>query len=290
MDTLCIYTYYEKNDTYKKNCEYFIENGMNDKSEYLFVINGNSTIDFSRYNTIYRENKGYDWGAYTQAIRSIDINKYKYFIFINTSIIGPCSYFENWQSSFTDLIKGDVKLVGPYISIYCENNNCNMTEKSLAKFKDLGFDPPFNHVSCPIFATDQECLLYLKDSIFVEDERELEYIEMVYDKEVKMSLLVLKNNWNISCLAKRYQGHDYRTLKTDINPTSLIGVAFLGPNQYFGENISPEEVIFIKTSDPYYHDDVYIQNLLEKNNDISILFVILVIIILIIFCLSVFLR
>ena len=78
----CIYAYYEKNEQYKENFKYFLKNGICEQIDYYFVINGfiSDDIDLKKYlnksniKFIYRENKGWDFGAYSHVL-----NNYIYF-------------------------------------------------------------------------------------------------------------------------------------------------------------------------------------------------------------------
>ena len=49
---VCIFAYYEKNDTYKENLNYFINNGIYDNIDYFIIINGNCTIDIPKKQNI----------------------------------------------------------------------------------------------------------------------------------------------------------------------------------------------------------------------------------------------
>jgi hypothetical protein len=265
--TLCIYTYFEKDQTYKKNCEYFLENGLNDSSDYLFVINGDSSIDFPKrtniINIIHRKNTGYDFQAYTEALRTINISNYNYFIFMNTSVRGP--YIDNksnWQSKFTNLIKGDTKLVGTTINIHCTRASCNFDEEK--HLKSIGLSRPYTHVQSQVFAMDRECLLFIKDRIFIDYNPNHSFIDTIINKEILMSQYVLKNNWNIDCVIPEYQGLDYRILKEDINPTSDEGDANYA-GAYFGRTLEAEEVIFIKTNRDLLEKE-FIENFINKND------------------------
>jgi Rhamnan synthesis protein F len=260
MASICIYAYYEKNEEYKKNCQYFIDNGMNNASEYIFIVNGDSTINFpGNVKVIRRGNEGFDFGAWTDGLNSIDIDKYEYFIFINTSVIGPVSYKNEWQTKYINLIKGDTKLVGSSINIYCAREDCLLEESAEKFFKEKSLSRPFTHVQTPIFVMDKECLSFLKDKIFIHQEFK-DIREVVLNREVLMSQYVLKNNWNISCLLKEYKGLDYRYLTSDINTHSIDGEAYF-PGKYFGRSMDTNELIFVKTGriNTYTFNEIYIK-------------------------------
>ena len=88
---LCvIYNYYEKDEHYKNNLQFFLDNGILEEVDYYFVINGNYSIEFPKKSNIKiynRENKGYDFGAYSYIIDKLKV--YDYNFYMNTSVKGP---------------------------------------------------------------------------------------------------------------------------------------------------------------------------------------------------------
>ena len=59
-----IYNYYEKNNIYKKNFIYFLENRILNELDYYIIINGESTVNIpikTNIHIYYRENKKYDY-------------------------------------------------------------------------------------------------------------------------------------------------------------------------------------------------------------------------------------
>lgn len=248
MKTICIYNYYEKDDTYKENLKFFLKNGLNDSSDFLFVVNGSSTVLFPRRNNlrvVYRKNEGYDFMAFSHGLNIINIHSYDYFIFVNTSVRGPyMKNTANWQSVFTDMINKDVKLVGTTINIFCVKGGCHWPYEN--KLAELGLEKPYTHVQSMMFAMDRECLYYLKDRIFLEKALH-RFDHTILYKEIMMTQFVLNNNWNINCTAPLYKGYDYRELDYDINPTSRCGDSYY-PGGYFGKTLIPDDVIFIKTN------------------------------------------
>ena len=85
--------------------------------DYIIIVNGNKcSVDFQGYNVkvIFRENIGYDFGAYTHALE-IQSRPYDYYIFMNSSVRGPfgCAndaLCHGWPQKFISLISDDVKL------------------------------------------------------------------------------------------------------------------------------------------------------------------------------------
>jgi hypothetical protein len=239
----CIYAYYEKNELYKRNFEYFLQNGVYDNVDYVIVINGECTVDIpvkENIRILRRENKGYDFGAYSHAIHNI-YRKYDYYFFINTSVEGPYGV-DNWVDHFLKLFRGDVKIVGTSINI-------------LSTYKIFGYDlcrmyghsKVFPHVQSMFFGLDRDYLEFLvENGFFNEDElydKDIEYV--IVHKEIGLSQIALLNGWNINCILPKYKDLDYRTIEADINPTSTTGDPYY-KGGYFGGNIQKDDVIFYK--------------------------------------------
>lgn len=244
---LILYCYYEKNNIYKNNLQIFLKYGLHDECDYLFIINGDITIYIPKQKNIkviFRKNEDYDFGAYYDALNTQEIiNKYNYYFFINTSVRGPFipTYINiKWYQPFINLLKDDIKLVGTTINILNTDSNESNTFYNITKFTK-----PYTHVQTQMFAMDNECLNFLMSKKLFEDNNYNNYVEFIAIKEILMTQLVLKNNWNISCIIPEYQNIDYRLLKEDINFSSINGdINFT--NGCFGRTIHPYESIFIK--------------------------------------------
>jgi hypothetical protein len=243
---LILYCYYEKNNIYKTNLDLFLKLGLHDECDYLFIINGDLSIKIPEQNNIkvlFRKNEDYDFGAYNYALGTIDIDKYNYYFFMNTSVRGPFipTYADiKWYQPFINLLTDDVKLVGTTINIL----NTDSTESN-AFYNITKFTKPYTHVQTQMFSMTQECLKFLISSKLFENNDYNNYVEFIAIKEILMSQLVLKNNWNISCIIPEYQNIDYRLLKNDINFSAMNGDSNY-TNACFGRTIHPYESIFIK--------------------------------------------
>ena len=267
---LIIYAYYEKDNIYKNNLQYFLRKGLHDTCDYIFVINGTSSVYIpqkSNIKVIQRSNEGYDFGAYNDALLQTNIDNYDYFIFLNTSVRGPfmpsyvysrmkwyepfINLLQNTSNNITDVrlvesrpeVKPEVKLVGTTINIL----NSSSSEHSQIFERITGFSRPHTHVQSQLFAMDNECLKYLISKNLFSSREYNNMTEFIAHKEIMMSQLVLKNGWNISCMIPEYQKHDYRVLMNDINPAALHNDPCF-TNSCFGRTLHPYEIIFIKTN------------------------------------------
>jgi len=243
---LVLYCYFEKDINYTNNLQLFLKLGLYDECDYLFIVNGKISIEIPEKNNIkvlYRKNEDYDFGAYNDGLETINIDKYNYYFFINTSVRGPFipSYVKiKWYEPFINLLIDDVKLVGPSINILDKDTN-----ESNAFYNKTNFVKPYTHVQTQMFAMTQECLKFLIFSKLFSNNNYNNWSEFIAVKEILMSQLVLKNNWNISCIIPEYQNIDYRLLNNDINFSSNNGDPNF-TNSTFGRTVHPYESIFIK--------------------------------------------
>lgn len=253
---VCLYAYYEKDETYKNNLLFFLDNAIIDSVDYYIIINGKSTVNIpkqSNISVIRRDNIGFDFGAYAHVINNVISTHYDYYFFINSSVRGPF-YSEQykdtlWTDIFLQLFNApDVKLVGTSINIY-DADEIQLFNKNYNLSTIFKRNHPFPHVQSMFFCIDNEYLQYLK-SIQFFNEREITSQEMssiIVNKEIGLSILALKKGWNINCLLPSYSGLDYRTITRDINPTSNDGDPYY-PNCYFGKSIDKFDVVFFKTN------------------------------------------
>lgn len=249
----CIYAYYEKDERYKNNFKFFLENGMLDDVDYYIVINGSCSLNIM--NTINkkhisvkieeRENKGYDFGAYCYII-----NKYKlvydYYFFINTSVIGP--YIKNnekWTDKFIELFDDDdnIKLVGTSINI--------MTLEDMGKYnlpKFLNRPAPFTHIQSMFFCMNKFYFDYLVDTGFFEINFDdlTNIADIVAYGEISLSQIALQKGWNINSILPKYRGLDYVNMKENINFSSGYGDPY-HKGAYFGGTIDKHDAVFYKS-------------------------------------------
>ncbi|QKF94527.1 hypothetical protein QKU48_gp1069 [Fadolivirus algeromassiliense] len=240
METLISYAYYETNKTIF-NLEYFSEMGIiNDKKYlYIIVINGEKCSvklpDYDNVIVLRRPNVGYDFGGHKHALEWVT-NKYgtilpfKYYIFLNCSVIGPFlpTYFPqniHWSTIFTSRITNKIKLVGTTISCLHEKH------KEYAGPKIGGY----------FFVTDTiglQLMINRKD-IFMDHETKINAIAAEY----KVTNSIFDGGYGIDCLLYKYQGIDWKDKNyikfyEDIHPDRQ--------GEYFGLSIHPFEVVFHK--------------------------------------------
>jgi hypothetical protein len=79
----------------------------------------------------------------------------------------------------------------------------------------------------------------IDNEIFSLTNQNNNYEDVVYQKEIKMSQIIMSNNYNIGCIFNYYDRIDFK----QNNDKKLGDVTHA---KYFNENLHPYEVIFIK--------------------------------------------
>ncbi len=232
--TLVLYVFNKKTrlvDSFFKNCIF-----KDDDTHFLVIANGytEKLDDLPSYVTlIRRENKGYDFGGWSYALLTSDLYKnYDYFIFANASIYGPFltpNFKGKWTDIFINGLSEDIKLFGSTI---------NTESKPLTH----------SHVQSYIFSMNKETFKFLTEKgIFSLDfDSYGTFQDVINEKEIKMSKLVIENGGNIDSCLKYYKGIDFRfkdKKPEDYNIYYHLDFAY----PYFKDKFwTPEEVVFIK--------------------------------------------
>jgi len=249
----CIYSYYEKDDSYKGNLLFFLENGILDDVDYYIIINGSTRLNLSIYEKkeniifIQRENKGYDFGAYCYVLNIIN-KTYDYYFFMNTSVKGP--YLKNnedkWTNLFIDLFYDDkVKIVGTSINIWHYNNIYGLP----ICLPIYGNKPVYSHVQSMFFCLKHDYLMFLMENGFFNYEETCRLVknEIINRKEIGLSQIALNNGWNINSILPRYKGLNYIEVNYDINNTSRDGDPYF-KGCYFSGSIDKYDAVFYKNN------------------------------------------
>lgn len=232
--TLVLYVFHEINNrvySFFRNCIF-----KDDDVDFIVIANGyNENLDLPPFvKVVRRENKGYDFGGWSEALLRDGLYKnYDYFIFVNSSVIGPFipSYYKDkWTSIFINGLKEDdeIKLYGITIN----------TER----------DPLFrSHIQSFFFCMDKTTLKFLiNKEIFSLTNHAKEFEDCVQNKEILMSRLIIENGWNIGVICDYYKGVDFRFKNKqphEYNKNFLSGMM----EPYYRNNIWNEyQVVFIK--------------------------------------------
>jgi lipopolysaccharide biosynthesis protein len=160
------------------------------------ISNNPNKIEVPHYvKTLFRENIGYDFGGWSDALLKDNLYKnYDNFIFVNSSVIGPfLPYYckDKWTDIYINGLKNNIKLFGSTI------NTCN---------------DPLNksHVQSYIFSMNKSTLEYLIHcEIFSSTNYAKTFNDAIWQKEVLMSRKIIENNWNIGSLLPYYKDVDF---------------------------------------------------------------------------------
>ncbi len=203
--TLVLYTF---NALYYR-VEYFIKHAVFHAPDvdFWFIISDGKDSQ-QRYGipeyvrVIHRDNRGFDFGAWSDALLSEPgaYAGYDRFIFVNSSVIGPIlpSYYKGrWTDIYLDGLRDGVRLFGSSIN--------------------FGNNPrDYAHVQSYIFAMDLETLEYLIGTgIFTTSTYFTVHTDAIQKQEIKMSRDVLAKGWNIGSLLNCFRGVDFRFRDTE---------------------------------------------------------------------------
>jgi len=232
MKTLVLYVFHSMNE----RVQYFLDNCIfQDENVDFIIISNDKTNKFKVPNyvkTFFRDNIGYDFGGWSEALLTNDLYlNYDNFIFANSSIIGPFledSFQGKWTDIYLNGLCDNIKLFGSTI-----NTINNPLHKS--------------HIQSYIFSMNKETLKYLiQCQIFSSTNYASTFNEAIWNKEVLMSRKIIENGWNIGSLFKYYHGIDF-TFKTkqpnEYNITFLDDIMY---SEHIGRVWKPTEIIFIK--------------------------------------------
>jgi hypothetical protein len=282
-DVLLIYVYANVHQHAYANLKYFIETAVRERDgvDYIFILQQTEQkqIDETQMpplpkgNAFYfqHENKCFDYGTmgwffdkYTVGNpwrketsitnnsnskhhdRRFNLTKYKYFIFMNSSIRGPFfpPYFIQflfdyqrelnepfyWYYVFTKRIDDKVKLVGPTIA-------CT----------------PLIHVQSYLLTTDFTGLSLLLKSATSGDRVNAgvfachgSQYETTFMSEIAITTQILESGYMINCLISKYQTIDFS--KKDYHKCTIYGSPYTD-KWVDGTSLEPYEVVFVKYND-----------------------------------------
>lgn len=155
---------------------------------------------------------------------------YDFFLFVNSSVIGPfiqkTNFDKKWVDIYIEGLKDNIKLFGSTI------NTCR--------------DPVnLSHVQSFIFSMDKITLEYLIScEIFSLTNHANTYHEAVYNKEILMSRKILEKGWNIGSLLPCYKNVDFTFSTT--NPSDILFLDYPMFPEMRGTLWDEYQLVFIK--------------------------------------------
>ena len=234
--TLVVYVYGKTHALAEKNLIFFVRHAVrrSDHADYYFILQqiDKTYFDESKLpvlppnaHYIQHENKCFDLGTIGWFLSSgmIDRTRYKYFIFLNSSIRGPfiVSYYEGttWYTIFTRRLNDHIKLVG--CTINCESAP---------------------HVQSYLWALSLETLDFLltNSTVFTCHKK---MRDTIVNGEISASQTLVNAGFGIDSLMTKYRNVDFRYNVTQkcvdiLNPTATRAVN--------GITLDPYELVFVK--------------------------------------------
>lgn len=218
-----------------KSVQYFLTNGLFSSPlvDFVIIVNTRDLVlpipSIPNVTVMHRDNVGYDFGAWADALYNKDrYKRYSHFVFVNSSVMGPFlvrPHLVKWPTLFTSKLSDDVRLVGTTVNFY---GYC---------------DIDCLHVQSMVFAVARDTLEYLmKEGIFKQGHYESDFIKLITDYECRMSQLIIAKGWGIACMM------DIHKNKNLIRGSPIVHNNI---NRHAGavKNYvkSPYEIIFVKS-------------------------------------------
>jgi len=233
MDKMLVLFVFHK---YNDRVEHFIKNCIfYDKNIDFIIISNDKNNSFETpdyVKKLFRENIGYDFGGWSDALLTNNLYKdYKNFIFVNSSVIGPFiapDYKGKWTDIYINGLQNNVKLFGSTI------NTC--------------MDPlNRSHLQSYIFSMNKTTLEYLINcEIFSITNYAYTFWDAIYNKEVLMSRKIIENNWNIGSLLSYYNGVDFTFKNKKPSEYSMPFLDCVMNNRYKNRLWDEDGLVFIK--------------------------------------------
>lgn len=221
---------------YNHRVEHFIRNGIfyDENIDFMVISNDkNNRVkipDFAK--TMYRDNIGFDFGGWSEALLTDCLYKnYDKFIFVNSSVMGPytASYFTGkWTDIYLNGLENNIKLFGSTINTIEDPSNCS-------------------HVQSYIFAMDKTTLEYLIHcEIFSMTKLAATYHEAIFEKEVLMSRKIIQNGWNIGSLLECYKHIDFTFAEKPVEDYKIPDYNDIMFPNYRGVLWNETQLVFVK--------------------------------------------
>lgn len=233
--TVVVYVYHQFNT----NVDIFVKYGLFESNtvDFIIVCNGENVCHLPNYKNVSqmkRQNIGHDFGGWSDAIFQNKLReKYNYFLLINSTVRGPflppwCP-IKDWTQLFTRLLDYETKLSGTTLGFV---NGAAVIQSMVLCLDIIGLD------------------IAIKENIFIPNPQPKSKINVVMENEVGLSVAIRKNGYRLRSILAAYYNTDLRQKVTTDAPI----IQHCMTNGYFGTNIHPYEVIFIKDNCDINHN------------------------------------
>lgn len=260
--TVVLYVYTERPDS-RKNAVYFIQHGLHERADFIFIFNGESDLDSlfpknaQNIRVIRRSNTCYDLGAVGEVLRSNDqeiVKRYNRFIFMNASVRGP--FIPMWSSAcwsdiFLNKLTEKVKLVGTTFNCWGAHIQSMVLATDLTGVKILlkGNETDTSAETDPLYKDwwgNPNSLVGLTGCY--QDKFK------AVSAELSVTHLIKKHGYNVTVLMSAFQA--------DPNYEEHCKEGFEEQNKYNLAKVGPYELIFVKARPGW--EGLFDQDLLDK--------------------------
>lgn len=200
--TLVLYVFHEIH----ARVHYFIKHAVffSPSVDFVFIVN-NERLDVRQCNipsyvrVLQRPNIGFDFGGWTYALENMSSSErssYTYFIFVNSSVLGPFLHM-NTKGNWTD--------------VYINKLNSHKNLKLIGSTINTIHRPELmSHVQSYVFCTDYPTLCILrKTRIFDSTNMYNTHEKTIQFKEIKMSRVLIQHGYNIGSLTSYCNDIDF---------------------------------------------------------------------------------
>jgi hypothetical protein len=209
-----------KNELYLDNFEYFLSHGgidcdkhdtivtLSDETYSFYMDNNKLLKQFaascgSALTVLRRKDTCYDLGSVHLVTNTVDLTKYKYFVYLNCGVVGPLWWGNDvsfsslpWTYFFTSLLNDQVKMSG--LSINCKSRSTYST-----------------HIQSMAFALDQQGLeTVLKSGAIYDCKQSNTNMDLIAQQnlieryELGMSRAILDSGYNIASWLSTLGAHN----------------------------------------------------------------------------------
>jgi len=235
--TLVLYVFHQFND----RVQHFIDHALFEAPDVDFVFMCNDPeFDIASHLPEYctsfnRENKGYDFGAWSDLLLKHGYAQANYdtFLFANSSIKGPFMAKhpgQRWTDVFRDGLTEDIKLFG--VTINCAVDRIDPATQT--------------HLQSYLFAMKKPTLENLIEDGLFSETYVATFDEAIRNKEVAMSRMVIKRGGNIGSTLSYYKGIDWRSNNLQFSEYNVLFRGDVMYPQFMYQLWTPDELVFVK--------------------------------------------
>lgn len=230
------------------NLNVFLQNGYSSSHDYFISCCGFNPPEqqLSNLKFVTVDNDSFDFGGFSRLLANhIDVDKYDYFGFINSSARGP--FFTptspgDWTDRFIDMLNEDTLACGSTI-------NCLSFRSPYFNHLNGHLDPQktYYHIQTYAYFLSKSAMNLLLDIGFYHYPSNWNKNETIMNYEIGLSQAILRHGFNIACAVDEYKGVDFRRNSEETRFLELIGDPCF-PGAVAGRSIDPYEVLFVKPS------------------------------------------